>query len=191
MKEQGITFSFPQQQSAEKQGRVLWNWAKQQAPQYAKQEGITFTYPYNWRTQQAKEQHITFDLPYFAKQEGITFTYPQNQKSSSAKEQGLTVRLPQLQGIRIPGPFGKEQGITFSYPQTQRIYGEPFGGTWYSQQKSSNAKEQATISVSWRQQLNKLNAAIQGGLLWIFNNNIYASKYIATFYDRCTLQCCS
>lgn len=168
MKEQGITFSFPQQQSAENQGRVSWSWAKQQAPQPdAEKEGITFTYPYNWRTQQAKEQRITFDLPYFAKQEGITFTYPQNQQSSSAKEQGLTVQLPQLQGIRIPGPFGKEQGITFPYPQTQRIYGDPFGGTWYSQQKSSNeTKEQGSTTVNWRQQLKKLNAAIQGGLLW-------------------------
>ena len=167
-KEEGITFRLPQQESAEKQW-ISWKLAQQQAPKDANEEGITFTYPYNRHTQQAKEESITMDLPYYnyAKQEGITFTYPQNEQSS-AKEQGFTVQLPQQQGIRLPvGPLGKEQGITFSYPQTQRVYGAPYyGNSWYnnSQQKSSNANEQGSITVSWRQQLNKLNAAIQGAV---------------------------
>ena len=113
--------SFPQQQSAEKQGSISWSWAKQQAPQNAKEEDITFRYPYSWHTQQAKGQGITYDLPYYAKQEGITFTYPQNQQSSSAKEQGFTVQLPQqAKGQRITYNlpyYAKQEGITFTYPQ--------------------------------------------------------------------------
>ena len=119
---QRISTSFPQQQSTEKQGSTTWSWAKQQAPQFAKEEGLTFTYPKSWYNQQAKgQQRITYDLdlPFVAKKEGITFTYPQNEQSSSANEEGL----PQMQGIRIPGGFGNEQGFTISYPQAQRSYG--------------------------------------------------------------------
>ena len=118
-----IAYLREQLQSAKKQGRSIpWHRAKQQAPQFAKEEGVTFTYPKSWYNQQAKgQQRFTYDLdfPFVAKKEGITFTYPQNQQSSNANEEGL----PQMQGIRIPGGFGNEQGITISYPWAQRSYG--------------------------------------------------------------------